>query len=151
MRVFTFFIGVCFCGLTPISHASWRPFKEPAGTQVTQERTKDYTLWRINAPDSNAFSAVAKIKLPRQYQNSKSFQRFVNNFYKKDRTFSALGVKLKTSWKNGAYVVSGTGGGWRVYGKGRLDKKGEWLYNWVVGRPASRYTAALEKMVKSLK
>ena len=102
------------------------------------------------APDG-PIAVVAKIKLPRQYWNSRAFQRHINSYYKKYQTFAAYGIKLKTSWKNGAYVISGTSGGYRVYGKGRLGRNGEWLYGYIVGKPSSSYTTALEKMVKALK
>ena len=149
-RILGIIISIGLCLLTNSGQASSRPFKAPAGTQVTSQVNRDYAVWTIMAPDG-PIAAVAKIKLPRQYWNGKAFQRYINSYYKKDRTFAAYGIKLKTSWKNGAYVISGTSGGYRVYGKGRLGKKGEWLYGYVVGQQSSSYTAALERMVKGLK
>ena len=108
-------------------------------------------MWTITVRDGSAIAAVAKIKLPRQYWNSRSFQRFVNSYYKQDQFFAAHAGKLKTRWSKGAYVISGTSGGLRIFIKGRLGKKGEWLYGYAVGEPRSRHTAPLEKMVKGLK
>jgi hypothetical protein len=151
VRILAIVVSIGFCLFTSSGHASARPFKAPAGTQVSSELGKDQAYWTITVRDGSAVAGVAKIKLQRQYWNSRSFQRFVNSYYKQDQFFATHVRKLKTSWKKSAYVISGTSGGLRIYIKGRLGKKGEWLFGYVVGEPRSRHTPALEKMVKALK
>ena len=145
-RFLVLIISLGLCLLTNSGQASSPPFKAPAGTQVTSQVGKDSAAWVISAPDG-AMALVAKIKLPRQYWSSKAFQRHVNSINRREQMFAGL----KTSWKNGAYVIAGNSGGYRIYAKGRLGKKGEWLYGYAVGDPRSRHTAPLEKMVKGLK
>jgi len=151
-RILALFVSLSLCLLTNSGQASSRPFKAPAGMQVTSQVTKDLAVWTVTAPD-NSLAVIAKAKLPKQYWNSKAFQRYVNSYYRNgnDQIFAAYGVKLKLSWKNGAYTLSGTSGGYRVYGKGRLGKNGEWLYGSAVGQPRSSHMAALERMLKALK
>ena len=147
------FLLACFAlAAATTGEAASRPFKAPAGTQVTSQVNKDYAVWTVTAP-GGSLAVIARIKLPKQYWNRKTFQRYVNSYYKNgnDQVFAAYGVKLKLRWKNGAYTLSGTSGGYRVYGQGCLGKRGEWLYGSSVGQPSSRYTAALERMVKGLK
>lgn len=136
---------------TALVEAARRPFTAPPGTQVAYTSTgRDYSVWTINAPDYSAIAVVGKIKLPRQYWRGKAFQRYVNSYFKQDQTWASYGINVKARWKNGAYVVEGTSGNYRVYAKGRISK-GYWSQGWVVGQNGAAKTKALERMIKALR
>lgn len=131
--------------------AAQRPFKAPSGTHVSYYSSgKDIFVWTIAADDYSATAAVGKVKLPRAYWKGKAFERYIRNYFKNNQTFSAYGIDVKASWKNGAYTISGTSNGYRVYAKGRLSKSGFWLYGSVVGQPSPQ-TRRLIDMIKELK
>jgi len=134
------------------AEAANRPFKAPAGTSVSYSSSgKDYSVWTLLAEDYSASAVVAKIKVPKAYWKGKAFRRYIKNYFKNDQTFAGYGINVKVRWKNGAYTISGTSNGYRVYAKGRLIKNGFWTQGWVVGQPGSAQTKSLESMIRALK
>lgn len=150
VRIVSLFLLVTLLSTVPVEAAK-RPFKAPAGTQVEYTSTgRDYSVWTINTPDYSAIAVVGKIKLPRQYWRGKAFQRYVNNYFKQNQTWASYGINVMARWKNGAYIVEGTSGNYRVYAKGKISK-GYWSQGWVVGQKGAAKTKALERMIKALK
>jgi hypothetical protein len=138
-------------GATLPVEATKRPFKAPSGTSVSYYSSgKDYAGWTIMSNDNSATAVVAKIKLPKAYGKGKAFERYVKRYFKNDQTFASYGVNVRVRWKNGAYTISGTSNGYRVYAKGRLAKNRLWTQGWVVGPRGTAGTKSLETMIKRL-
>ena len=129
-----------------------RPFAAPPGAVVTDSSYGDeYLLWRVSYPDGSASAVVGQIRLAKDYRSKKAFRNYIEQNVRSAQDTDTYGIRLKLTWRGKSYVFSGSSSQIRVYGKGRLDKKGFWHFGSVAGRRGLPSTASLAKMVRSLK